>query len=117
MQLSVEHKNETVVVAPVGRIDHASADAFATALQPHLERSLTDGALLVLDMNGVDYISSVGLRALMLAGKEAEARSGRIAIARLTPLVREVFAISRFDLLFDVYESIEEAVAARGARG
>ena len=116
MQLSVEQKNEAVVVAPLGRIDHASADDFAAALQPHLERSLAAGTLLVLDMSGVDYVSSVGLRALMLAARQAESRAGRIAIVRLTPLVREVFAISRFDLVFDIHESVEEAIAASGAR-
>jgi anti-anti-sigma factor len=115
MQVNVTTTPGAVVVAPAGRIDHASADGFAQALQPHLERCKAGEAALVIDMSGVDYVSSVGLRALMVAAKQAEAQSGRISIAALTPMVREVFEISRFDMVFKVHGSIAEALAAAGA--
>ncbi len=63
-------------------------------------------------MSAVDYISSVGLRVFMVAAKQAEAQAGRIVIAGLTPMVREVFEISRFDLLFRIFDSVEQALAA-----
>ena len=112
MELTATSRGGSAVVAPAGRIDHASAEAFATALQPHLERCKAGEPALVIDMSAVDYISSVGLRVLMLAAKQAEAQSGRIAIAGLTPMVREVFEISRFDLLFRIFDSVEQALAA-----
>jgi anti-anti-sigma factor len=117
MELTATSREGSAVVVPAGRIDHASADAFSTALQPHLERCRAGEPPLVIDMRAVDYISSVGLRVLMVAAKQAEAQAGRIAIAGLTPMVREVFEISRFDMLFRIFDSVDQAVAASGAGG
>ena len=117
MQLTVSAQRGAVVVAPAGRIDHASAEAFAAALKPHLDRCKAGADALIVDMSGVDYISSVGLRALMVAAKQAEAQAGRIAVAALSPMVREVFEISRFDMVFRVYGSLDEALAGEGGSG
>jgi anti-anti-sigma factor len=117
MQLAVSAQRGAVVVAPTGRIDHASAETFARALQPHLDRCKAGEAALIIDMSGVDYISSVGLRALMVAAKQAEAQAGRIAIAALSPMVREVFEISRFDMVFKIHGTLEEALTSEGSGG
>ena len=117
MQLASSARRGALVVAPAGRIDHASAEAFAAALQPHLDRCKAGVDALIVDMSGVEYISSVGLRALMVASKQAEAQAGRIAIAALSPMVREVFEISRFDMVFRIYPSLDDALEAEGAGG
>jgi anti-anti-sigma factor len=117
MQLAVSASRGAVIVAPAGRIDHASAESFAAALQPHLDRCKAGGDVLIVDMSGVDYISSVGLRALMMAAKQAEAQAGRIAVAALSSMVREVFEISRFDMVFKVYGNLDEALAGEGSGG
>ena len=65
---------------------------------------------LLRDFAGVEYVSSVGLRVLMLAAKQVKAQNGRIAIAALTPLVSEVFQISRFDLVFSVFDTLDLAL-------
>ncbi len=57
---------------------------------------------LVLDFAGVDYISSVGLRVLMIAAKQTRGNGARIAVAALQPVVAEIFAISRFDHVLEV---------------
>jgi anti-anti-sigma factor len=62
----------------------------------------------VLDFSGVDYIASVGLRALMVAARQAKAGGG-IGIAALQPMVREVFSIARFDLVIPCFDSLESA--------
>ena len=67
---------------------------------------------LVLDFSGVDFISSVGLRVLMLAAKQAKLQQGKIAMAALTPMVSEVFQVSRFNLVLQVYGSVDEAILA-----
>lgn len=68
---------------------------------------------MILDMSGVDYISSVGLRVLMVAVKTAKSQAGRIAVAALTLMVREVFEISRSNLVLDVYETVGAAVSQK----
>jgi anti-sigma B factor antagonist/stage II sporulation protein AA (anti-sigma F factor antagonist) len=104
------------VVAPAGRIDHASADEFQTALEPHLAECRESEPALVVDMSKVEYISSVGLRVLMVAAKQVKSQNGCIVVAGLTPLVKEVFEISRFNLVFDVFDSVEAAARTHGER-
>ena len=117
MDLHPEIRGSVKVVTPAGRIDHANADGFQHALEPHLALCRENNPALVLDMSQVDYISSVGLRVLMLAAKQAKAQNGRIAIAALTPLVKEVFEISRFNLVFDLFDDVETAARTHGSSG
>ena len=101
---------DVVVVAPVGRIDHATAGPFERALQPLLAPG-PDEALL-LDLARVDYISSVGLRVVMTAAKQLRARKARIAAAGLQPVVREIFEIARFNHVVELFPSTREALQA-----
>lgn len=100
------------VLAPQGRLDHESCDAFRAELAPHLEASVRNGERLVLDLSGLEYVSSAGLRCLMLAAKEASAGSGRVMVAALQPVVAEIFQISRFTLVFEVFATLRDALAS-----
>ena len=112
MELDTRRAGDDLVVRPQGRVDHVTADAFSAALATQVALCTADGPGIVLDMSGVDYISSVGLRALMVAAKQVKAQNGRIAVAALTPMVREVFQISRFHLVFDLFDTVDAALAA-----
>jgi len=88
------------------RIDYDSAARFGEALLA----ALGDGSeMLIVDFSAVEAISSVGLRALVVAAKKSKAGNGKIVVSGLRPLVREVFEISRFDALFPLYDSVEAA--------
>lgn len=67
---------------------------------------------LVLDFSKVTYISSVGLRVLMIAAKQMRGRHARIAVTGLQPIVAEIFSISRFDAVLEVFPDVRDAVAA-----
>lgn len=110
MNLNSRLQGNALILAPQGRIDHVSSEAFSAALEPHLAQCKSGGTPLVLDFSGVEYISSIGLRALMLAARRVKAQDGRIAIAALAPMVKEVFEISRFNLVYKVFDSVDAAV-------
>ena len=99
-----------VVATPVGRADLPGSAALEAALAPAWAKPGVSA--LVLDFQGVTYISSVGLRVLMIAAKQMRGRHARIAVAGLQPLVAEIFAISRFDKVLEVYPGVREALAA-----
>jgi anti-anti-sigma factor len=102
--------NEPVVV-PIAhaRIDYDSAERFGEQLLA----ALGDGsALVIVDFSSVETISSVGLRALVVAAKKSATAKGKIVVSGLRPLVREVFEISRFDALFAVFDSVDDARTA-----
>jgi len=113
MEVGAERRGNTGIVAVRGRIDHLNATAFHDALKPHLE-DCRDGGGIVLDLSGLDYISSAGLRIFMIAAKQARAANGRIAVAQMQPLVREIFEISHFHLVYEIFDTIDEGVAALG---
>ena len=112
MKLDSRTYADTVVVAPEGRLDHDNCDTFRAGLQPHLAQAAASRQRIVLDLSGLAYISSAGLRCFMLAAKEARASGGRIVLAALRPVVAEIFQISRFDMVFELHPSVREALAA-----
>lgn len=114
MELRPQQAGRSVVLSPAGRIDHTHADSFQAALAPHLRDCRGDGACLVIDFSQVTFISSIGLRALMIAIKQVKAQGGRMILCALSPMVDEVFRISRFDLLFEIVPTRAAALAAAG---
>jgi anti-sigma B factor antagonist len=115
MKLESRTYADTVVVAPVGRLDHDHCEGFRAGLQPHLDQASSSGLDMVLDLSGVEYVSSAGLRCFMVAAKQAGSHGGKIVLAALRPVVSEIFQISRFDMLFQIFPSVREALGAISA--
>jgi anti-anti-sigma factor len=111
MELAPRRYGDTVVLSPRARLDQSTAEEFKDGLMPYLERCAPGQELLVLDLSGVEYISSAGLRILMLARKHARAQEGTLVVAGLQPVVKEIFEISRFTLVFEVFPTVREALA------
>lgn len=113
MEVGVERRGNVRVIAVKGRIDHLNASAFHEHLLPHLQDCRSSGGI-VLDLTALDYISSAGLRIFMMAAKQARAQGGRIAVAQMQALVQEIFEISHFHLVYEIFKTTDEAVAALG---
>ena len=111
MQLTLRQVADVVVAMPSGRIDHAAAGLLEAQLLPVLEQATNKHGAMVLDFASVEYISSVGLRVLMIAAKSMRAQGRPIAIAALQPVVAEIFSISRFDKVLTVYPTVRSALA------
>lgn len=117
MELSERRAGGAVVLAPAGRIDMATADQLRERLIPMVTAATKAGEAVVLDFSDVDYISSAGLRVLMLAAKEARTCGGKIAVAALQPLVSEIFQISRFDKVLPCHVAVDGAIQALAQPG
>lgn len=103
---------DVVLAAPSGQINHQSAEQLKQALAPLLEEVSSGKSALVLDFGGVEYISSMGLRVLMVAAKQLRSHKARIAVAALQPVVKEIFEIARFNNVVEVFPSVPEALQA-----
>jgi anti-anti-sigma factor len=112
MKLDSRTYADTLVVVPAGRLDHDNCEAFRAGLQPLLDRALAGRQRIVVDLSGLEYVSSAGLRCFMLAAKQAGTQGGKIVLAALRPVVAEIFQISRFDMVFELHPSVREALAA-----
>ena len=112
MPLAHRNYGSARVLAPKGRLDHDNCEAFQADLRPHAEACVKEGAALILDLSGLEYVSSAGLRCLMIAAREAKARAGRILVAAMQPVVAEIFQISRFNLVLEVFPTLRDALAS-----
>ncbi|SEK10252.1 stage II sporulation protein AA (anti-sigma F factor antagonist) [Variovorax sp. OK605] len=108
MNIEQETRGDVLVVRLAGRLDSSSA--------PELERMLLEQFTaglkrLVFDFSALDYVSSAGLRVILLAGKKLRAAQGKLALVGLRDMVREVFEMSGFLTLFAVTDTVDEGVA------
>jgi anti-anti-sigma factor len=101
-----------VVLRVGGRLDQETCEGFRAELAAHLERALRERDALILDLSDLEYVSSAGLRCLLMASRQMKAGNGRILVAALQPMVAEIFEISHFDLMFEVVPTVHEALAA-----
>jgi anti-anti-sigma factor len=108
MELTTETKGDVAVHRLSGRLDTAtSAGAERGILGP-----LAAGQpRMILDMRDVAYVSSAGLRVVLLAAKQAKAAGGGIALFGLQPAVRDVFDISGFARILAIAPGEAEAEA------
>jgi anti-anti-sigma factor len=97
------------VIDIAGQIDHMNAEAFRDDLTATLEAAFADNLPVALDLGDLDYISSAGLRVFMIASKAAKEKDRAMAIAGWSETVKEIFMISRFNLLFDCFDTLGEA--------
>ncbi len=110
MPISEERYGDALVLTLTGRIDNSTTDGLKSGLDAYVASCRADGDCLVLDFSKVDYISSVGLRVLMLAARQIRDQGGTIVVAAFQPVVREIFEISRFNLVFQCFSSVREAL-------
>ena len=106
MVVEREQLTDIVILRPIGALDSSSS--------PDLERMLAEtlkaGTLkLVFDFSRLDYISSAGLRVVLLAGKKLRG-TGKVVLVGMNDMVRDVFSMSGFLTLFPAAATIEAGV-------
>jgi anti-sigma B factor antagonist len=106
LQWQVSVKGGQVVGAPEGRVDETTWEAFTEHLTAAVREAASAGASLVIDLTRLDYMSSRGLRALTIARREA-GDAVQITLAAPNARMREILAISRYDKLFKIADSVE----------
>ena len=96
MKLTTDKQGEVAILSAGGRLDAAGAPE----LEAQGKALLREGAKrLLLDFAGVEYISSAGLRSLLVLAKAVKSAGGAMALCGLVPAVREVMTISGFDTI------------------
>lgn len=107
MQISIKTTDEIKVLEFDGKLD---THTFSHA-QDHLSELIEKGERKILvNLEKLDYISSAGLRVLLIAAKQLKPDGGEIRICSLNDVVKEVFDISGFVTIFKVFVSESEAL-------
>lgn len=109
---SIDSASAAHVVRPAGRVDESTATEFCDRLIQEIGEAKSGGrTLLALDLSQIAYMSSRGLRALTLAQRNGNENGVKIALSEPNEVMREILAISRYDMIFPVYEKTADAIA------
>ena len=115
MEISHKRMNRVDLLTIEGRMDAANAPQLKQQLDSLFEQGRYR---IVLDLAGLEYIASPGLRVLIEARKRARDRKitdlegGDVRIANLPPRIKEVFDLTGFTSLFEIYPDTIEAVGS-----
>ena len=107
MEITERRTGDVVTLSLSGRLDTTTAKAFEAKILTQIE---SGDRRFILDLAQLDYISSAGLRVLVLAGKHLGRGKGKIVLCSLKNPVREVFDIVGFSSTFPVYASHDDAL-------
>lgn len=110
MAFAIESRPGTghVVLGVHGDVDLASA----AELREHLRLAVERYDTVVVDLDGVGFMDSTGLGVLVTAYNRARASGRVLVVARPQRLVRNALRLVQVDSVIDVYESVDEALAA-----
>lgn len=109
MEINTERVGDALVAKAWRRIDSVNARDFENALKSVISES---DRVVVVDFQELSYISSAGLRAVLIIAKVLRNRNAAFAVCALSDPVRAVFEISGFDKIIPIHPSPEAAVAA-----
>lgn len=107
MDVNISEKQDAFVVSVKGRVDAVTA--------PELEKTISkyadsDKGKIILDFNELEYISSAGLRVVLVTAKKMKAKQGELLVSGLKDTVKDVFELSGFYLIIKIFDTVEAAL-------
>ena len=98
MNISKRVENETLIIELEGRLDTVTSQELSNAI-PQSERANLN---IVMDFTKLEYISSAGLRLLIVYKKDAQATNNTLVIRNCNDIVKEIFSVTGFDKILKI---------------
>lgn len=109
MEIKEDKVDGQVVIYLSGRIDSTAAVEFEEKLIEVVDKGCHT---MIIDFLKVQFISSAGLRVLLLAAKKVKPYGGKVLLCDMSKDVREVFDISGFSSIFEIHDNVNASVNA-----
>ncbi len=109
MEIPTEQSNGALILLPSGRIDGQNALDFQSSINNAIGES---NQPVILELSDLNYISSAGLRVILLLAKTLSSRKVHFSICSIAPAVKEVFDISGFGNIIQIKDTRQEALEA-----
>ncbi len=107
MNLEFIKKNEILIVKITERLDTASSDIFIKELVANKQNDIN---FIMIDFSKLNYISSAGLRSILIIAKELKKQSGELIIYSMPLFIKEVFDMSGFSNIIPIVDDLEQAI-------
>lgn len=108
MEFTQEKNGDYLVVQVAGRMDATTASEFEAQCDAWLASGETK---IIVNMAGVEYISSAGLRSILSSAKKLKGQSGEIRFCSLSGMVADVFKVSGFAAMFKIFPELDQALS------
>jgi anti-anti-sigma factor len=108
MEVNIKDIDQVKVIEIIGKLDGTSAEKAEEAISA----LIVEGCLLVIEMSQCDYVSSAGLRVLLVTAKKLKIKNGSAVTSGLIEEVKDVMEMTGFDNMFENFEKTEEAIEA-----
>jgi anti-anti-sigma factor len=107
MEIESVKKDKAFVVRIKGRLDAVAAPEFDKKCGQWLDQGEKN---VVLNFADLEYISSIGLRSILVLGKRIKSQNGKLHLCSMNKTVSGVFQMSGFAAIFPVFDSLESAL-------
>lgn len=97
------------IISVKGRLDANTSPELEKTLLAALDAGEKN---FIADLSELDYISSVGLRVLLMTAKKAKSAGGKVVLCNLGEHVQEVFEIAGFTAIFPIFADLDEALTS-----
>ena len=109
MNVTTERQHGILSARVSGRIDGASVREFEETIRAAIE---DDDRAVIIDFEKLAYISSAGLRAVLMTAKSLWSRDAAFALCSLSDVVRATFKMSGFDKIIDIHPTRADGLAS-----
>lgn len=108
--INEEHRDDAVIVTIIGSVTTDQADMLRERLERLAAKRI---AVIVLEVSRMDYICSAGLGAIIIGYLKCRHHKGQVRIVSPTDKIRELLETTRLDKLFDIFDTVEDALKGR----
>jgi len=105
MLVKIDSKNDILVITISGSIDSKTAGE----LQNHIMEKVASFQKVLMNLAAVDFLSSAGLRVLLLIYRQLKANNGKVVLTGVSDEIRDVMTMTGFINFFELFNTLEEA--------
>lgn len=98
MDITITQNEKEILAVIAGRLDTVTAPKMESSLMPHVQ----EGNTLILDCSDMEYVSSAGLRVILILHKTLTAKSGKLVLRHLNKDVQSVFDMTGFSRILSI---------------
>ena len=108
MEIVEKQQNDVFIFRLNGRLDSNTSPSF----EERIFKAIENGSCkMIIDFEGLDYISSAGLRVLNKTTKQLKHSEGKLILCSMQDYIKEVFEIAGFDTFLPIVSSCDDALA------
>lgn len=111
MGINIDEHPNSLVVFVAGKIDASNSPKIEKEIATY---TATVQKIVILDLQGLEYMSSAGLRVVLISAKHLKAKGQDLLISGLQGPVKDVFELSGLYSIFKIFQTVEDALNSIG---